>query len=85
MKNNQLSIFVNGVLESSLTIDTQAYPRLTPGADVLEIGHSMDISYGSGDDHFDGEIDDLRIYSTSLTEDEVEIIYINENATRQHS
>lgn len=65
---NQAQVFVNGLLENSLTIS----PTEAPSATTFWIGNRSGAPAGQC---FNGVMDDLRVYNRVLSANEVETIY----------
>ena len=70
LKNKEAKIYVNGVLQNSVgNIDS----RCTA---IQDNSYPMVIGYNPTDNHlFKGQIDDIRIYDRSLTEDEISVLF----------
>jgi hypothetical protein len=66
-----LRLYLNGVCDS-LTSRGVSAPGLTAGAEKLVLGR------GAKDKYWDGLIDDLRIYSCALTDDEIKALAAGE-------
>ena len=71
---NQLKLYVDGSLESQLTINTNFVPDNIIN---LYIG-----SFNETDDFFIGSMDDFRIYNTPLSSDDILLLYQNVSLTK---
>ena len=73
IKNNGLNIYVDGVLVSS---DSFASDTIKDSADTIVIGSRVEFI-----DFWDGDISDVLIYSSTLTEDQVRQLYLSGRTT----
>lgn len=72
----QMKIYINGMLENTLDVNTEIWPT----SRYLSIGNGDD---GNGYLPFNGKIDEVRIYDRALSDEEVLLLYIAENACLQ--
>ena len=64
---NALQIFLNGVLDASNSLADD-----DPGSGTLLLGHRMGAAFS---EHFDGDLEDIRIYNRVLSASEVQTIF----------
>lgn len=76
MSGTEMSLYVDGGAAST---SSYAYTRLTGTNNPLEIGRTVDSQGDPGNPvFFEGAVDDLRVYESALTEEEIQTIYDEE-------
>jgi hypothetical protein len=75
--NNSISLFKNGVLNSSRIING----ALNTPLDVLQIGLGPDVSPTEANAQFDGKLDEVAFYDRVLTQQEISDLYNSTNCS----